>query len=256
MTADTAPEIRRLAHLLGTGPADLAFLSSLDASDARALRRQVADSLFEADRPLFARVVAASRLVPIAVSVRITEHTMPPLLAARTAELLDPPRAVEMVRRLSEGYVADVAAAMDPERMPDVIRLLPPDRVGVVTAELARRQEWVVMSGFVALVSPAALRAAVSVLDGGQLLQIGYVLEDTSRLDEIASLLTDQQLDEMLGVAAAESLWSELDGLLARLDGTARERLASRCRDEYLAAAEAAAAEGRLSVAGLEALRS
>jgi hypothetical protein len=255
MSEAVAREIRKLAHLLGNRPTDLAFLSALTEADVRALRHRISDTLFEADRHLFTRVVAASRLLPVAVSVRITEFAMPPLVAARAAELLDAPRAVEMVSRMSDRYVADVAAAMDPERAPEVIRHLPPHRVGVVAAELARREEWVVMSGYVALVSPAALRAAVSVLDGGQLLQIGYVLDDTSRLDEIAALLTDRQLDGMLGAAAERSQWTELDGLLGHLDDSRRGRLAARCTDEFYAAAEAAVAAGRFSAGGLEALR-
>jgi hypothetical protein len=252
----TVAEIRKLAHLLGTQPGELAFLSALDATDASALRHQISDTLFEADRQLFTRVVAASRLLPIAVSVRITEYAMPPLVAARAAELLDPARAVEMVSRMSDRYVADVAVAMDPDRSPGVIRQLPAHRVGVVAAELARREEWVVMSGFVALVSPAALRAAVSVMDGGQLLEIGYVLDDTSRLDEIAALLTDRHLDEMLAAAMTGARWTELDGLVARLDDSRRTRLAARCTAEFHAAAEAAVAAGHFSSAGLEALRS
>ena len=256
MSHTVVREIRKLAHLLGTQPTELAFLSALSGADARALRQQISDTLFEADRHLFTRVVAASRLLPVAVSVRITEFAMPPLVAARAAELLDAPRTVEMVNRMSNRYVADVAVAMDPERSPEVIRQLPPNRVGVVAAELARREEWVVMSGFVALVSPAALDAAVSILDGGQLLQIGYVLDDTSRLDEIASLLTDRHLDELLGAAAQRSHWTELDGLLARLDGSRRARLAARCTEEFYGAADAAVAAGRFSAGGLAALRS
>jgi hypothetical protein len=249
-----APDIRKLAHLLGTTASDLRFLSMLDRADARALRRQLADTLFEADRPLFARVVAASRLVPVAVSARITERAIPPLMSARMVELVDSARAMEMVRRLSDGYLADVSAAMDPDRSPDLIRQLPLDRVTVVAAELARREEWVVMSGFVAWVSPAALRAAVSVLDGGQLLQIGYVLDDDARLGEITGLFTDQQLDEVLAAAATQPLWTELDGVLGRLGDTDRARLAARVDAGFAAAARTAAAAGRLSADALEAL--
>jgi multidrug efflux pump subunit AcrA (membrane-fusion protein) len=137
---------------------------------------------------------------------------------------------------------------MDPLRAPNVIRALPADRVAVVAAVLARREQWVVMSGFVALVSPAALRAAIAVLDGGQLLQIGYVLDDDVRLGEVTALLSDRQLDGMLAAAADRALWTELDGLLARLDDAGRSRVAHRCHEpRFVAAAEAAVAAGQLS---------
>lgn len=250
----TAPEIRKLAHLLGTTPSEIDFLSGLDPTEARALRRQIADTLFEADRPLFARLVAASRMVPAARSARMAEKEVPPLISARLAELLDPPRAVDMVRRLSDAYLADVSAAMDADRSPHLIRHLPLDRVTVVTAELARREEWVVMSGFVEVVSPAALRVAVSALDGGQLLQISYAVEDAARLGEITALLTEGQLDGLLDAAAGRPLWAELDGVLARLDDTGRARLAARVDDRFASSAQAAVTAGQFSAAGMEAL--
>ena len=55
----------------------------------------------------------------------MTEFALPPMIAARTAELLDPAKAAEMVGRLSDGYLADVSAAMDPTRAPEVIARIP-----------------------------------------------------------------------------------------------------------------------------------
>jgi hypothetical protein len=229
------------------------------ADQLRTLRGQIGEALFQADKHQFTKVVAVSKLVPAALTAKITEHALPPLLAARTAELLDPPRAVDMVKRLPDHYLADVSAAMDPSRSPQVIVQIPPDRVAAVGAELAARGEWVVMGGFVSVVSPAALRAAVAALDGEQLLRIGFVLDDLSRLDEIIGMLTDLQLDDMLAAAARKQLWQELDELLANLDGPGPQRLAGRyavAPDDVREAIDVAAAGGALAPANIAKLRS
>jgi len=221
-------ERRKLAHSLGVEPERLSMLAGLPAEEVRALRRQIADALFRADRQHFVRVAALAKAVPVAVAARLTEAVLPALLAARTAELLEPARAAELVARISDGYLADVSAAMDASRAPAVIAAIPPERVAAVAAELGRRGEWVVIGGFVSQVSDQALARSVAVFDGGQLLRIGYVLDDADRLDRVTGLLSDRQLDELLAAAAADGLWTEFTDLLDRLGPAQRSRLADR----------------------------
>jgi hypothetical protein len=255
---DSSAEIQKLAHTLGVGPERLENLASVPAADLRTLRAQIADALFEADRRHFAKMAALSKAVPVAIAARITERALPPLLAARTAELTEPARAVELVARLSDGYLADVSAVLDPSRAPQLIAQLPPERVANVGRELARRAQWVVIGGFVAHVSDAALAATVREFTGEQLLRIGFVVDDKSRLDHIAQLLTEAQLDALL-TAAAGGRWPELDDLLAHLSPAGSARLREHVAAApagVTAAIHAAAADGRLSPASLSALTS
>jgi hypothetical protein len=97
-----------------------------------------------------------------------------------------------------------------------------------VAVELARREEWIVIGSFVAQVSEEALAASVASFDGAQLLRIGFVLDDISRLDDIGAMLTDQQIDEMLVAAGESGLWQELQELLENLAPERVERLAQR----------------------------
>lgn len=228
MSSRATAELRKLAHTLGVEPDRLGALAEVPVDDLRALRRQVAEMLFQADRQHFVKVAALAKAIPVPVAARITERALPPLLAARVAELLDPHRAVEMVARLSDSYLADVSSAMDPSRAPGVIRQMPAERLARVGAELARRHEWIVIGGFVSYVDREGLAATVRQFDGAQLLRIGFVLEDPGRLGEITELLDDRQLDEMLAAAASEKLWVELDDLLAQLGADGSVRLAGR----------------------------
>jgi hypothetical protein len=138
-----------------------------------------------------------------------------------------------------------VSEALDASRAPDVIKHIPPDTVGRVGAELARRKEWVVIGGFVAVVTHDALRATVAEFSGEQLLHIGFVLEDTSRLDEVMDLLTDAQLEQMLEAAREKDLWAELDEVLSYLSPARLKRIADLFagapQDAHAATADAAA---------------
>lgn len=250
---DSAAEIRKLAHGLGVAPERLAALAHVAPADLKALRRQLAEALFEADRAHFGKVAALSKAVPVALAAKIAETVLPPLIGARTAELLEPHKAAELVGRISDGYLADVAAAMDPARAAHVVAQIPAERVARVGRELARRGEWVVIGGFVAEVSSSALAATVAEFDGEQLLRIGFVLEDPARLDEITALVTDAQLDAVLAAAAGHGLWTELDDLVSHLGDERAARLAARlavASEPVREAVTAAAAEGRLGPAG------
>jgi hypothetical protein len=226
------------------------MLDGVPAADLAQLRTQIAEYLFQADRRHFAKVAQLSSRIPVAIAARVTEFALPPLLAARTAELLEPKRGLDLIARLSDRYLADVAAAMDPGRSPELIARLPAERVATIGAELARRGEWVVIGGFVSQVSRAALRAAVGVLDGEQLLRVGYVLDEGDRLDQVAAVLSDSQLDAML--AAAPGLWTELDVALVSVAAARglrwRSRLAASPPEVRASVAEAAA-RGQLSAA-------
>jgi hypothetical protein len=247
MSASAVAELRKLAHTLDVPPERLTMVSGLPAEDLRGLRTQVGEALFQADRHYFVRLAAVAKGMPVAVVAKLTEAVLPPLVAARTAELLEPHRAADLVARLSDRYLADVSVFMDASRAPEVVAELPPDRVAAVAAELARRQEWVVIGGFVAHVTPAALGASVARLNGEQLLRIGFVIDDLDRVDEIGAWLTDRQVDEVLAAAADFGLWAEVSEFAAHLAPQRSARLRARyavAPDPVRAAFEAGALPG------------
>jgi hypothetical protein len=251
---ETTSELRKLAHTLGVDTDRLRALDGVPSGDLRILRGQIANALFEADRPRFAKVAALSKAVPVAVAAKLTEHAFPPVLAARTAELVDPHRASELVARLSDRYLADVSAAMDPARAPEVIASIPPARIATVGVELARREEWIVIAGFIDQVTAEALAQTVRAFSGEQLLRIGFVLDDKSRLDVVATLVTDEQLDEMYQAAIDFCLWPELDDLITHLGDERVARIAkhyAQATPDQREAAVQAAASGTLSQTSL-----
>ena len=253
---DVQAELRKLAHTLDVGVEDLTMLDGVPTADLRTLRAQIGEAMFQAGRPAFARVATLSKTVPGAVAAKLTELALPPLIAARVAELLEPARAVDMVMRLPNGYLADVSSVLDPARAPDVVAAIPLDRVATISAELARREEWVVIGSFVSHVPPEALRASVAVYDGAQLLRIGFVLDDLSKVDTIVGMLSDHQVDAVLAAAPADGLWAELSEMAGHLQPPRIARLAQRyaAADSLHAAYRAAAEAGELDEAALAGL--
>ena len=257
MSASTAAELRKLGHTLGVEPSRLAALGSVPAEDLRTLRAQIGEALFRADKHFFVRIAALTKAVPSAVAAKLAEKALPPLLAARTTELLDPGKAVDMVGRMPDSYLADVAAALDPSRCPHVLAGIPADRAARVGQVLAGREEWVVIGGFVSYVSMDAVAASARAFTGEHLLRIGFVLDDLERLDRIAQLLTDRQLDEMIAAAWTHQLWAELAGVVANLQPARAARLGERLQaagNDALAAARAAVGRGDLPAATLRQL--
>lgn len=254
---NAAGELQKLAHALDVAPESLAMLDELDAADVRQLRQQVSDAMFESGRLAYERTAALSKLIPGSVAAKLTQAVLPPLVSARVAEVLDPDRAADMVGRLPEAYLAEVAMRMDATRAPHIVDAIPAERVGAIARELARRGEWVVIGGFVSAVSAPALAASVAEFSGEQLLRIGFVLDDVSRFDEIGDLLTQEQLDGMLVAAAESALWAELAELVSHLTGARRERLAARyasASSDVRSAFEAAVGAGELPASTLAAL--
>ena len=206
------------------------MLTELPVDDLRQVRDRIGEVLFEAGRPAFARVAALSKAVPGAVAANLTEAVLPPLIAARTAELMDPRRAAELVRRISLGYLAEVALRMDAARAPAVIAAIPHDRVGAVAAELARREG---MDRHRRVRRPGdapSAGGAVASSTAGSCSASAFVLDAPSRLDTIGELLSDEQIDEMLVAAAAARAVDEWPRCVGHLGPPRRARLAERLR--------------------------
>jgi hypothetical protein len=253
-TPRAAAELLKLAHALDVDPSRVAMVAGLPADDLRALRAQVTEALFQADRHFFARMAALTKTVPGSVAAKLSEAVLPPIVAARTAELLEPERAADFAGRLSEKYLADVSTFLDAARAPEIVAAIPPERVRTVAVELARRGEWIVIGSFVAQVTDEALAAAVAEFDGEQLLRIGFVLDDLSRLDKIGGYLTDRQIDDLLAAAGEFGLWIELQELLEHFAPERVARLAARysaAEGSVRARFEEAAASGALDPSAL-----
>jgi hypothetical protein len=221
-------EVLKLARLLQREPDSLAYLEGVPPADLRELRDQVTERLFSAHGKTLARLAAASRVLPTGLLATIGERAFGPLLCARVAGRLEPARAVDVAAKLSPAFLADVAVDLDPRRASDVIGRIPPAQVAAVAHELVARGEYVTLGRFVGHIGDDSLRAAVDEMDDSVLVQVAFVLEDKSHVDELANIVGEDRLLSMMRVAADDELWSEGLDLLAGLSPERRAALVAR----------------------------
>ena len=232
-TLERGAEITKLARLLGAEPKELGYLDEVPATALRTLREQVTDRLFAGDAGRLRRVAAASKLVPVPLTVKIAQIAFGPLLCAATAGLLDPPHAVKVASRCPTDFLADITVHLDPRRAPEVIAAVPTPLVVAVAKALLARDEHVTMGRFVSYLRPETLRAAVAEIpDDADILRVAFVMEGKEKLDEIVDVARDR-LPGLVRTAQEQRLWAEALDLIGHLS-----------LDNLAQLAEVAAAQG------------
>ncbi|MEV6877624.1 hypothetical protein [Amycolatopsis sp. NPDC051128] len=228
MTEDYAArgEILKLARVLGVEPGRLEYLARVDADDLRAFREQVTDTLFDANIAALQRMATAARLLPGGVLAKIAEKVFGPLLCARIAGLVDVSRGVDVAKRLTPRFLAEVAAELDPRRASAIITRIPLETVLAVAAELTRREDWITLSRFVGHLPDPTVRRALEEIDDPGLLRIAFVLDDKNRIDHVIGLLPAHRLGRLITTAGTdEDLWTPALDLLTHLSGARRATL-------------------------------
>lgn len=196
-------ELLRIAHVLRVDPDRLADLSEVPAADLRQLRGQVSDVLLEADRFAFERTVALADHLPAPIAAKLAQVALGPGLASRAAALVSTEKAAAMASRLPADFLAELAVTLDPRRLPVLVKKIPPQRIGEITAELAKRREWVVMEGLVDQLPGPALDAALAALDEEALVEVGVLIEDEDRLAAIHARLDEPRRERVIAEIAA-----------------------------------------------------
>lgn len=243
---ERAAEVLKLARLLDVEPKQFDYLEQVPAEALRTFREQATDRLFAPDAERLRRVAAASKLVPVPVTVKVAQLAFGPLLCAAVAGLLDPPHAVKVAARCPTSFLADITIHLDPRRAPEVIAAVPTPVVVAVAKELVARDEHVTMGRFVSYLKPETLRAAVQQMpDDADLLKVAFVMEGKGALDDVARLAQDR-FAGLIRTAYEQDLWAEALDLVGHLSIELRAELgdvAAAQGDELLDALVRAAGE-------------
>ncbi len=187
-------ELAKLAHLIGR-PVEL----PLDAAELRALREQLSARLFDDARPVLQRVATGSRLLPAALVARVGESVFGATLCAQVAGLLATPYALDLALRMSDPFLAEVSAAIDPRSAGEVVRRIPADRIVAVAHVLLARGEYVTLARFVDYLAPETIAAVIdSVPDELELLRIGAYVESPTKLQELVGQLDPARARAMI----------------------------------------------------------
>jgi hypothetical protein len=221
----TSVEVLKLARVVGVEPAEVGYLEQLEAQDVRDLREQVTVVMFEADRHMLQRVAAATKLIPAKLAAAIGERAFGALLCARVTGLLEPNRAVDIAGHLSVAFLADLCLHLDPRRASRVIAEMPAPMVAEIAGELAAREEYITMGGFVGHLSKAALDAALEAVGDEDLLRTAYVVESKQSLGALVALLAPERLEDVIAAASTADLWIEALDVLGHVSERQRGAL-------------------------------
>lgn len=193
----TSPQVGRIARLLRVEPSEVTGLQDVPEADLRVLHDQISKRMFGDAQRQFARVAALSRSIPGPVAGVLAEKFLPPVMAARVSEMLDPAKARDLIGRVSVDYLVEIALALDPVRSRPVVQQLPPKPIGKVARALFARHEYAAMAEFVGTVTTEALMAAFEVATPHDLLAVVPLLEWNDNLDVVVAALPHHKVTEI-----------------------------------------------------------
>lgn len=226
MTALTSDlEITKLAHEMQVEKSELAFLSTTSPDDLRDLRGIISHAMFSRHESRVKGLAAVSKKLPAAVTAKITEIAMGPMLSARVAAVMDPADAAKLAGHLKPEFLADLSVHLDPSRVEAIIARLDRDLVVDVGRRLLADGHVLTLARFTGVVGPQTSLRVMDGASGAEILQVALFLDDTSVLDEILAGLPDETVS---AIAAATADHGEAaDALLATLSEDSRARIAS-----------------------------
>ena len=225
-TLDHRAERVKFARIFGLPEASLGWVDEVELEDLQRVRRAAEARLFAVGGDKFRRLNAASRLLPNVVVAKIAQVTVGPLLGARTAGLVEPERAADLVRHVSPRYLAQMAMHLDPSTVEDIVPALPVDVMVAVAEEILPTGDWVTMGRMVGLAPPHAVRPLIDAVgDDEGLLRIAFMLEHRERLGPIVDEVPDERILAVARVAHEQDLWVEGVALMTFVDEDRRRRI-------------------------------
>lgn len=226
MTALTsALEITKLAHEMHVDESELAFLATTSPDDLRDLRGIVSHAMFSRHESRVKGLAAVSKKLPAAVTAKIAEIAMGPMLSARVAAVMDPADAAKLAGHLKPEFLAELSVHLDPSRVEGIIAKLDSVLVVEVGRRLLAEGHLLTLARFTGVVRPETSLEVVDGASGAEILQLALFIDESSVVDPILAGLSDETVTE---IAAATAEHGEAaDALLAALHEDSRARIAS-----------------------------
>ena len=221
------PELEKLARVLECPPTQLDDLKKLSVEQLRSLREQISAALFDEHAEVFRRLAESSKLLPVAITAKLSKAVFGPMFSARISGLLPVDRAVAIARKLPVDFLADLTLHMDPRSARPLLRQMPMDLILASAEALAERGEYVTMARFVDALTLDAVLEVSEQLSDEQLLQIGFYVETPACLTAIIAALPAKRVANTVRLTAQGSPELRAAGLslMDQVDDEARALL-------------------------------
>jgi hypothetical protein len=223
---ESRAEAQKIARLLGLrDAAALSYLCAVPAEELVAYREELIEALYDEGRDQLALAADASRLMPARLLAKIGESALGPLTCARLTGLIDPARAAEISEHFSAGFLAQLAAELDPRRAVDVVTQLDGERVVEIAVEMAARGEQVAMGRFVAHLAAPTLSQCIVALSDEDVVRVAFVAEGEKPQERIFKAAGVARIRGALEQAERAGLTQEAQAFRSGLSASARKRL-------------------------------
>jgi hypothetical protein len=126
---------------------------------------------------------------------------------------------------MKPAFLADVTTYLDPARVTEVVRAMPPSVTLPVAHILLKRREFLTLGRFTSVVDPDTAVAAAEPADGMDLLHLALYTEDRPALDAIVTRIDDARLGSATAAAAASGEFDEALALMSVLSVANRARV-------------------------------
>lgn len=224
----TRIEITKLAHEIGVPEHELAFLVDSEPEHLRDLRSAATAAIFARNESRVKLLASVSRTLPAAVSAKIAQHALGPLLSARVAAALEPKDAAKLAKQLDGSFLAELASSLDPNRTAPILRLLPDDLLVSVGRRILVSGDYPTLGRLISVV-PAGV--AVQIAAGGSaldVLQVALYADDKTATDAIVRTLSDAVLRQVVVAATEEELYEAAVSLLLTLSPESSARVVAQ----------------------------
>ncbi|MGY0385565.1 hypothetical protein ACWZJV_01260 [Nocardioides sp. WG-D5] len=226
MTALTsALEITKLAHEMHVDEAELAFLATTSPDDLRDLRGIVSHAMFSRHESRVKGLAAVSKKLPAAVTAKIAEIAMGPMLSARVAAVMEPADAAKLAGHLKPAFLADLSVHLDPNRVEAIIARLDRGLVVDVGRRLLADGHLLTLARFTGVVGPETSLKVVDGASGAEVVRLALFIDEPSVIDPLLAGLPDETVAEI--AAAGADHGDAFEALLVALGEDSRARIAS-----------------------------
>lgn len=217
-------EIVRLANVMDVEVAELDFLADVDEDGLRELRYAVGDHMFELESHRLRKAAKLAGLLPAPIVAKLAEHALGPLLSARTVPLVNAELIGAVGERCSAHFIAEAAVHLDLRRAGPLVNSISKQKMAEAGAELARREEYVVLAAFVGYLDDEVLISLLSIFDAETMLRSAFLIEQPERVDALLASLDDDKLTEFQIATREHELWEESFVVILDLSDEQRDR--------------------------------
>src|SRR5690625_97290 len=209
-TMDHVAEQTKLERLLQVEEGSLGFIAEQEVAATRLFRQQLSEFYYQRHQDAFHRLAGLSKLLPISASAKLAMNLLGPVLAAGIACELPKDRAAKLAGRLPTDFLAKLSLYLEPSRAGAIIAAVDEDHIVEVARHLIAQQEFITLASFVTVISESTLRRIIQQVgnDGLSLLKVGFYVEEKTALNNVVTLLSEQQR-RALFLAADEHSRSE-----------------------------------------------